>query len=99
MIKTLCEQVILSGIAIFSQRIYDKYKYKNPYIKDINELITFKMNFQDGIDELRARCKYLISDVITDLSCNYPFKYPINILQLGSFNGYRRSALNLRFDI
>ena len=41
----LCEQVRLSQEGIsrdFHIELYDKYKYSNPYKKDINELITFK---------------------------------------------------------
>ena len=41
--KLYCHQ---EGIARdYHIELYDKYKYKNPYIKDINELITFKYVF------------------------------------------------------
>ena len=44
----LCEQVRLSQEGIsrdYHIELYDKYKYSNPYKKDINELITFKYVF------------------------------------------------------
>ena len=44
----LCKQVILSHEKLsrdYHIELYDKYKYKNPYKKDINELITFKYVF------------------------------------------------------
>ena len=46
--QILCEQVRLSQEHMskdFHIELYDKYKYSNPYKKDINELITFKYVF------------------------------------------------------
>jgi site-specific recombinase len=46
--QMLCEQIRLSqeGIARdFHIELYDKYKYSNPYKKDINEVFTFTYRF------------------------------------------------------
>lgn len=43
--QMLCEQVRFSHENVarkYHIELYDKYKYKNTYKKDINELITFK---------------------------------------------------------
>ena len=77
--QMLCKQVILSqeGIARdYHIELYDKYKYKNPYIKDINELITFKYVFpnwnerylEQGVkpEEMIWREKILLSDKLKE---------------------------------
>ena len=44
----LCKQVILSHEKLsrdYHIELYDKYKYSNPYKKDINEVFTFTYRF------------------------------------------------------
>ena len=46
--KMLCEQVRLSQEDVAREyhiELYDKYKYSNPYKKDINEVFTFTYRF------------------------------------------------------
>ena len=46
--EMLCEQVRLSqerSARDFHIELYDKYKYSNPYKKDINEIFTFTYRF------------------------------------------------------
>ena len=81
--QTLCEQVRFSQEGIsrdFHIKLYDKYKYSNPYKKDINELITFKyvfpkwnekfleqgVNSEYRIKEMIWREKILLSDKLKE---------------------------------
>ena len=77
--QILCKQVRLSqeGVARdFHIELYDKYKYSNPYKKDINELIKFKYVFpiwnerylEQGlnIEEMRWREKILLSEKLKE---------------------------------
>jgi len=77
--EMLCDQVRLSqeGVAReYHIELYDKYKYSNPYKKDINELIKFKyvstiqneIYLEQGlnIEEMRWREKILLSDKLKE---------------------------------
>ena len=77
--QMLCEQVRLSQEGIsrnYHIELYDKYKYKNQYKKDINELITFKYvstiqnekYLEQGlnIEEMRWREKILLSEKLKE---------------------------------
>ena len=75
----LCEQVRLSQEDVAREyhiELYDKYKYSNPYKKDINELIKFKYvspiwnekYLEQGvnIEEMRWREKILLSEKLKE---------------------------------
>ena len=75
----LCKQVRLSQEDVAREyhiELYDKYKYSNPYKKDINELITFKYvstiqnerYLEQGlnIEEMIWREKILLSDKLKE---------------------------------
>jgi len=77
--QMLCEQVRLSQEGIsrnYHIKLYNKYKYSNPYKKDINELIKFKyvstiqneIYLEQGlnIEEMRWREKILLSDKLKE---------------------------------
>ena len=77
--QMLCEQVRLSQEKLskdYHIKLYNKYKYKNPYKKDINELISFKYVFpiwnecylKQGlnIEEMRWREKILLSEKLKE---------------------------------
>ena len=77
--QMLCEQVRLSQEKLskdYHIKLYNKYKYKNPYKKDINELIKFKYVFpiwnevylEKGvnIEEMRWREKILLSEKLKE---------------------------------
>lgn len=77
--QMLCEQVRFSQEGIsrgFHIKLYDKYKYSNPYKKDINELITFKYvstiqnekYLEQGLNikEMIWREKILLSDKLKE---------------------------------
>ena len=77
--QMLCEQVRLSQEDVAREyhiELYDKYKYKNPYKKDINELIKFKyvspiwneeyLEKGVNIEEMRWREKILLSEKLKD---------------------------------
>ena len=81
--QMLCEQVRLSQEKLskdYHIKLYNKYKYKNPYKKDINELIKFKYVFpiwnerylEQGVnvEEMKWREKILLSDKLKE----YPKK-------------------------
>ena len=77
--QILCEQVRLSHEKLsrnYHIKLYNKYKYKNQYKKDINELISFKYVFpiwnerylEQGvnIEEMRWREKILLSEKLKE---------------------------------
>ena len=77
--KMLCEQVRLSqerSAREYHIELYDKYKYSNPYKKDINKLITFKYvspiwnerYLEQGLNikEMRWREKILLSEKLKE---------------------------------
>ena len=77
--QMLCEQVRLSQEKLskdYHIKLYNKYKYKNPYKKDINELIKFKyvspiwneeyLEKGVNIEEMRWREKILLSEKLKD---------------------------------
>ena len=77
--QMLCEQVRLSQEDVAREyhiELYDKYKYKNPYKKDINELIKFKyvspiwneeyLEKGVNIEEMRWREKILLSEKLKE---------------------------------
>ena len=75
----LCEQVRLSQEKLSKDyyiKLYNKYKYSNPYKKDINKLITFKYvspiwnerYLEQGLNikEMRWREKILLSEKLKE---------------------------------
>ena len=77
--QMLCEKVRLSQEKLskdYHIKLYNKYKYKNTYKKDINELITFKYvstiqnerYLEQGvnIEEMRWREKILLSEKLKE---------------------------------
>ena len=68
--EMLCEQVRLSQEDVAREyhiELYDKYKYSNPYKKDINELITFKYvfpNWNEKFLEGGVNSEYRIKEMI-----------------------------------
>ena len=77
--QMLCEQVRLSQEYVAREyhiNLYNKYKYSNPYKKDINELIKFKYvstiwnekYLEQGlnIEEMRWREKILLSEKLKE---------------------------------